>query len=383
MVKIVVENVTKKIGRKTVLDNISFEVESGTITSIVGPAGAGKTTLLKIIAGVEYPDSGRILINGEDVTDLPPKDRDVAMVFQTYALYPHMKVFDNIAFPLRVKKLPENEIKQRVREIAELLGITHILDRSIYEISGGEAQRTALARALVRRSRIVLLDEPLTNLDYKIREKMRGELKRIAKEIGGATWIYATPDAREALAIASHSIFLYDGKAVQYGTTESVYSSPKNLTVASYFSYPRLNTFECDLVNMIDKYYVRELTGLFRIDVTPIADEFKADRYIVGIRPIDLKLEKTSKNVIGIPAEIKLIESMGSDTVLHLESRLTPSSKETELDLLYPGVLTGYEMGQRIMIYFDPKDVLIFEKDTERFITNGKKLISESQQGGE
>lgn len=383
MVKIIVENVTKKIGRKTVLDNISFEVESGTITSIVGPAGAGKTTLLKIIAGVEYPDSGRILINGEDVTDLPPKDRDVAMVFQTYALYPHMKVFDNIAFPLRVKKLPENEIKQRVREIAELLGITHILDRSIYEISGGEAQRTALARALVRRSRIVLLDEPLTNLDYKIREKMRGELKRIAKEIGGATWIYATPDAREALAIASHSIFLYDGKVVQYGTTESVYSSPKNLTVASYFSYPRLNTFECDLVNMIDKYYVRELTGLFRIDVTPIADEFKADRYIVGIRPIDLKLEKTSKNVIGIPAEIKLIESMGSDTVLHLESRLTPSSKETELDLLYPGVLTGYEMGQRIMIYFDPKDVLIFEKDTERFITNGKKLISESQQGGE
>jgi ABC-type sugar transport system ATPase subunit len=383
LVKIIVENVTKKIGRKTVLDNISFEVESGTITSIVGPAGAGKTTLLKIIAGVEYPDSGRILINGEDVTDLPPKDRDVAMVFQTYALYPHMKVFDNIAFPLRVKKLPENEIKQRVREIAELLGITHILDRSIYEISGGEAQRTALARALVRRSRIVLLDEPLTNLDYKIREKMRGELKRIAKEIGGATWIYATPDAREALAIASHSIFLYDGKAVQYGTTESVYSSPKNLTVASYFSYPRLNTFECDLVNMIDKYYVRELTGLFRIDVTPIADEFKADRYIVGIRPIDLKLEKTSKNVIGIPAEIKLIESMGSDTVLHLESRLTPSSKETELDLLYPGVLTGYEMGQRIMIYFDPKDVLIFEKDTERFITNGKKLISESQQGGE
>jgi ABC-type sugar transport system ATPase subunit len=383
LVKIIVENVTKKIGRKTVLDNISFEVESGTITSIVGPAGAGKTTLLKIIAGVEYPDSGRILINGEDVTDLPPKDRDVAMVFQTYALYPHMKVFDNIAFPLRVKKLPENEIKQRVREIAELLGITHILDRSIYEISGGEAQRTALARALVRRSRIVLLDEPLTNLDYKIREKMRGELKRIAKEIGGATWIYATPDAREALAIASHSIFLYDGKVVQYGTTESVYSSPKNLTVASYFSYPRLNTFECDLVNMIDKYYVRELTGLFRIDVTPIADEFKADRYIVGIRPIDLKLEKTSKNVIGIPAEIKLIESMGSDTVLHLESRLTPSSKETELDLLYPGVLTGYEMGQRIMIYFDPKDVLIFEKDTERFITNGKKLISESQQGGE
>jgi ABC-type sugar transport system ATPase subunit len=383
LVKIIVENVTKKIGRRTVLDNISFEVESGTITSIVGPAGAGKTTLLKIIAGVEYPDSGRILINGEDVTDLPPKDRDVAMVFQTYALYPHMKVFDNIAFPLRVKKLPENEIKQRVREIAELLGITHILDRSIYEISGGEAQRTALARALVRRSRIVLLDEPLTNLDYKIREKMRGELKRIAKEIGGATWIYATPDAREALAIASHSIFLYDGKVVQYGTTESVYSSPKNLTVASYFSYPRLNTFECDLVNMIDKYYVRELTGLFRIDVTPIADEFKADRYIVGIRPIDLKLEKTSKNVIGIPAEIKLIESMGSDTVLHLESRLTPSSKETELDLLYPGVLTGYEMGQRIMIYFDPKDVLIFEKDTERFITNGKKLISESQQGGE
>jgi ABC-type sugar transport system ATPase subunit len=134
---------------------------------------------------------------------------------------------------------------------------------------------------------------------------------------------------------------------------------------------------------MVDKYYVRELTGLFRIDVTPIADEFKADRYIVGIRPVDLKLEKMSKNVIGIPAEIKLIESMGSDTVLHLESRLTPSSKETELDLLCPEVLTGYEIGQRIIVYFDPKDVLIFEKGTERFITNGKKLFSGSQQGSE
>ncbi|MCR8454617.1 MAG: ABC transporter ATP-binding protein [Crenarchaeota archaeon] len=383
MVKIIVENITKKIGKKTVLDNVSFEVESGTITSIVGPAGAGKTTLLKIIAGVEYPDSGRIIINGEDVTNYPPKDRDVAMVFQTYALYPHMKVFDNIAFPLRVKKLPENEIRQRVREIAELLGITHILDRSIYEISGGEAQRTALARALVRKSRIVILDEPLTNLDYKIREKMRGELKKIAKEIGGVTWIYATPDAREALAISTHSVFLYYGKVLQYGHIDSIYSSPRNLTIASYFSYPRLNTFECDFVNIADKYYVRELTGLFRIDVTSVAEAFKANRYIVGVRPIDLRLEKTSKSVISIPAHIRLIESMGSDTVLHLESRLTPSSKETELDLLYPGVLTGYEIGQRIMVHFDPKDVLIFEKDTEKFITNGKRIVSESRQGGE
>lgn len=383
MVKILVENITKKIGKKIVLDNVSFEVESGTITSIVGPAGAGKTTLLKIIAGVEYPDSGRIIIDGEDVTNHPPKDRDIAMVFQTYALYPHMTVFDNIAFPLRIKKIPENEIRRRVHEIAELLGITHILNRSIYEISGGEAQRTALARALVRKSRIVILDEPLTNLDYKIREKMRGELKKIAREIGGVTWIYATPDAREALAIATHTVFLYHGKVIQYGPTDRIYSSPRNLTVASYFSYPRLNMFECDFVNIADEYYIRELTGLFRINVTSIAGAFKVDRYIVGIRPIDLKLEKTSKSLISIPAEIKLIESMGSDTVLHLESRLTPSSKETELDLLYPGVLTGYEIGQRIMIHFDPRDVLIFEKDTGRFITNGKEIIQKSQQGGE
>jgi len=377
MVKVVLENITKRIAGKTVLDNVSFEVESGTITSVVGPAGAGKSTLLKIIAGVDYPDSGRVLIDGKDVTDLPPRERDVAMVFQTYALYPHMKVFDNIAFPLKVKKMPEQEIKRRVKEIAELLGITHILQRTIYEISGGEAQRTALARALVRGSRLVLLDEPLTNLDYKIREKMRAELKRISREFGKVTWIYATPDAREAMAISSHTVFLYEGRVMQVGPVEDVYKTPRDLITASYFSYPRLNTFECDLFKMVDRYYVRELTGLFRVDVTPIVDRFKnSDRFIVGVRPSDFKLTKASKKSIGIPAVIRLMESMGSDTVIHLEAQLTPAARATELQIFYPGILTEYQIGQRIIVYFEPEDILIFDGNTKKLKATGEEIMS-------
>lgn len=378
MVKVVVKNVTKKIAGKTVLDDVSFEVESGTITSIVGPAGAGKSTLLKIIAGVEAPDSGRILIDGRDVTALTPKERDVAMVFQTYALYPHMTVFDNIAFPLRVRKMPESEIKNRVKEIAELLGITHILQRTIYEVSGGEAQRTALARALVRRSRLVLLDEPLTNLDYKIREKMRAELKKISKEFGGATWIYATPDAREAMSISSHVVFIHEGKVLQWGRVDDIYNTPNDFITASYFAYPRMNTFICDLFKMVDRYYIRELTGLFRIDVTPIVEKFKnSDRFIVGIRPSDMKLTKTSKRAITLPATIKLIEAMGSDTIIHLDTQLTPEAKITELQVFHSGMLVDYRIGQRITLYFEPENVLIFDENTKKLIAAGRELVPE------
>ena len=384
MVRVVLENITKKIAGKTVLDNVSFEVKSGTITSIIGPVGAGKSTLLKIIAGVDQPDSGRILMDGEDVTYSPPRDRDVAMVFQTYALYPHMTGFDNIAFPLKLRKVSEQEIKRQVKEIAELLGITHILQRTIYEISGGEAQRTALARALVRKSRLVLLDEPLTNLDYKIREKMRAELKRISTEFGEVTWIYATPDAREAMAISSHGVFLYGGKVLQAGPVEEIYRAPRDLTTASYFSYPRLNTFECDLFKMVDRYYVRELSGLFRIDVTPIVDRFKGiDRFIVGIRPSDFKLTKISRESIGIPAVIRLVESMGSDTILHLETQLTPAARSTELQVFYPSLLTEYQMDQRIMVYFRPEDVLIFDGNTKKLIATGEEVVSAQKMEGE
>jgi len=297
MPEIKIEGITKTFGQKKILDNVTFEVKSGTITSIVGPAGAGKSTLLKTIAGIEKPDSGKIIIDGKDVTNLPPKDRNVSMVFQTYALYPHMTVYENIAFPLKVKKVPVAEIDKRLKEIAEMLNITHILNRRIFEISGGEAQRTALARALIKGSEIILLDEPLTNLDYKIREKMRGELKKIAGQSKEAVWIYATPDAREALAISSHVVVLHEGKVRQCGQIDDIYQHPKNLVVASYFSYPRLNTFECDFMRIGNESYIRELTGLFRlkIDVEQNIEHLKDKNYIVGIRPTDVKLSKENK----------------------------------------------------------------------------------------
>jgi ABC-type sugar transport system ATPase subunit len=214
--KIELEGVEKKFLGKKVLDDVSFTVESGDFVSILGAANAGKTTLLRIIAGTLKPDKGRIFFDGEDVTDTPPQKRNVGVIFQSFALYPNMTVYDNIASPLRVGGLSKNDVDKKVMEMASLLKIQELLEKSPYELSGGEAQRVALGRALVKDAAVYLLDEPLTNLDYKLRESMKVELKRILS-LKKTTIIYATPSPEEALVLTDKLIFLENGKVIQTG----------------------------------------------------------------------------------------------------------------------------------------------------------------------
>jgi multiple sugar transport system ATP-binding protein len=240
MARLVIEGLTKRFGRITAVSGLSLEAESGTITVLLGPTGAGKTTTLRCVAGLERPDGGVIRIGEQVVNDLPPKDRDVAFVFQNFSLYPRYTVFENIASPLRIRNISKEEIERRVKEVACFLHIDHLLSRRPIHISGGEMQRVAIARALVRNPRVFLLDEPLTNLDAKIREEMRTELKRLQSETG-ATFLYATPDQAEALSMGDRIVVIRQGHVVQVGTPQEIYHYPRNVFVADFVGSPGMN----------------------------------------------------------------------------------------------------------------------------------------------
>ncbi|MDK2383704.1 MAG: ABC transporter ATP-binding protein, partial [Candidatus Korarchaeota archaeon] len=227
MVSVRLVDLTKRFGRVVAVDHLNLEVAHGEFVALLGPSGCGKTTTLLMIAGIYRPTEGYIYFDDRVVNDLEPKDRNVGMVFQTYALYPHMKVFDNIAFPLKLKKVPKEEIERKVRRVAELLHIEDLLDRKPSQLSGGQQQRVALARALVKEPDLFLMDEPLSNLDAKLRVEMRGELKRLQKDLG-ITTIYVTHDQLEAMTMADRIAVLNNGRLQQYGPPEELYRKPAN-----------------------------------------------------------------------------------------------------------------------------------------------------------
>ncbi len=240
MVKIRLERITKDFGDFKVLDGIDLEIEDGEFMALLSPSGSGKSTLLYIIAGIYRPTRGRIYFDDRDVTDLPPKNRNVGLVFQNWALYPHMSVFENIAFPLELRKTPKNEIERKVKEIAEMLKIENLLDRYPWQLSGGQQQRVAIARALVKEPDVLLLDDPLSNLDAPLRIEVRAELKRLQKELG-ITAVYVTHDQAEALAMADRIAVIKDGKLLQVGTPEEIYERPKHKFVGGFIGSPPMD----------------------------------------------------------------------------------------------------------------------------------------------
>ena len=240
MANLEIENVSKKYGSTLAVDGVSIKVTSGTFTVILGPSGSGKTTLLRCVAGFEKPDSGTISIDGKPVTDLPPRERDLAMVFQSYALFPLMTIHDNIGFPLKIRNVPKAEIDARVKQVADLLVIKHILDKKPNQLSGGEQQRAALGRAIVRQPNALLMDEPLTSLDAPLRAQMRTELKRIRRETQ-MTAIYVTHDQAEAMGLADMIAIMSGGRLMQYGRPLDVYSKPENSFVAGFVGNPPTN----------------------------------------------------------------------------------------------------------------------------------------------
>ncbi len=310
--KLRIEGLTKCFGKLTALDDVNFTVEEGQFCIILGPSGCGKSTLLQLVAGLEEPDRGRIVIDGQVVNDLPPGRRDVAMVFQSYALYPHMTVFGNIAFPLKVTGTPKDEIEDRVREAAGLLSLEGLLHRYPRELSGGQRQRVAMGRAIVRRPKLFLFDEPLSNLDARLRVKMRAELAALHRRLG-ATILYVTHDQTEAMTLGEKVVILDDGRIMQTGTPSEVYRSPQNLFVARFIGSPEMNLFEGELLQGEPARFKSP-----EIDVT-LPWRLPTGDLTVGIRPEDLSFTEGEGRVLLGRMKITFVENLGPEAFVHLE----------------------------------------------------------------
>lgn len=314
-----VQGLVKKYGSVTAVKDVSFEVKEGEFMVLLGPSGSGKTTTLRCIAGLEEVDGGKVFIEGKLVNDLPPSERDVAMVFQSYALYPYMTVYDNIAFPLRVKKASKQEVDARVKEVAELLHISHLLTRKPKQLSGGEQQRVALGRAIVRRPKVFLMDEPLSNLDAKLRVYMRAELKRLQKELKIKT-IYVTHDQAEAMTMADKVAVFKDGEIQQVDSPQALYDNPTSTFVAGFVGAPAMNVIPCTLTKDGDRLFAE--TSLFRVPVPDrlarLVEGKLMNEAILGIRPEDIEVVKKGAEGSFI-CKTFVVEPLGSESILNIK----------------------------------------------------------------
>lgn len=358
---IVVENISKIIEGKEILKDISFEIKNGEFVTLLGETGAGKTTLLRILAGIERPTRGKIYFDGKDVTKISVQKRNVAMVYQQFINYPSMTIYENIASPLRVskKKYSKEEIDNRVNTNAKLLGISHILNHYPEEVSGGQKQRTAIARALTKETSFILLDEPLANLDFKLREELRGELKRIFRNKGGCI-IYATPDPLDALSMSTHVGFMHNGNLLQFGPVKDVYENPQLVEVGAYFSYPTMNICDCQVVNENDSLFLK-ITDQLKINVTEYRDMINKSEYLLGVHAHSLSTNKEKENSIPIKAKIELSEVVGSDTELHV-------THENISLIVLMQVIIKYNIGEEIEIYLDPDDIYVYDKLSKQLV---------------
>ena len=325
MSKIVLDSVSKVFGSEVVaVDDVSLEIEDGEFMVLVGPSGCGKSTILRLLAGLEDVTSGEIFIGDRQVTDLPPKQRDVAMVFQNYALYPHMTAYQNMAFALTLRKLPKSEVDQRVREAADVLGIEPLLVKRPRQMSGGERQRVALGRALVRKPEVFLFDEPLSNLDAKLRVHMRREIARLHKQLG-TTMIYVTHDQVEAMTLGDRIVVLHQGEMQQADTPTALYQHPRNTFVAGFIGTPPMNLIEGEITES-ERPRFRVAEGAFQLTLDPQWSRAligrAAKKVILGIRPEDLEIAVASQATDDrvIRARVELVEILGGEALVHLTS---------------------------------------------------------------
>ncbi len=321
MTRVQISNLRKTFGSTVAVDDVSLDVATGEFVVLLGPSGCGKTSTLRCVAGLETPDSGDIFIGDTRANDLPPKDRDVAMVFQTYALYPHMTVFDNIGFPLKMRKIRKSEIKQRVNEVGGLLNIQHLLERKPRQLSGGEQQRVALGRALVRSPKVFLMDEPLSNLDAKLRIYTRSEIKRLHEELK-VTTIYVTHDQAEAMSMADKVAVMNKGKVVQYDDPFTIYRKPSNTFVAGFVGSPPTNLIKATITNGAANAILD--AGSFKYqtpaDLSEVLRRNAADSEVhLGIRPEDFVLSLTKTNDSIFEAEVYVVEPLGASTVVDIK----------------------------------------------------------------
>lgn len=346
-----IKEISKIVGGETHLANINMKLEKGSFNVILGPTLSGKTTLLRLLAGLETPTEGQILINGQDMSRIPVWKRKVAMVYQQFINYPHLNVYENIAFPLKRMKMPDDEIDKKVRKVANLLQIDMFLDRKPRELSGGQQQRTALARSLVKGTEILLMDEPLINLDYKLREQIRDEFKNIFKENKDSIIIYSTTDPLEALQLGGNIIVLNEGRQLQTGQTHHCYRNPQTEEVAKVFNDPPMNmaggTIHDGKIILSSELII------------PIGDHLShlpEGTYRFGLRPSDLFLRQQSHDDNVLSAKTDLGEISGSETFIHIHHG-NISWVVHELGV------HDHELGEKIDVYFSSSNLFAFSPD--------------------
>jgi multiple sugar transport system ATP-binding protein len=368
LAKVLIKQLTKRFGKVVAVDNVDLEVKDKEFVVLLGPSGCGKTTVLRCIAGLETPEEGEMYIGDRLVNGLEPKERDIAMVFQTYALYPHMTVFQNLAFPLENANVPKAQIKEKVEETAKLLQIDALLERRPKQLSGGQRQRVALGRAMVREPKVFLMDEPLSNLDAKLRVYMRAELKKLQKELG-ITTIYVTHDQVEAMTMGDRVAILNQGALQQFGKASTIYFHPVNVFVAGFIGTPPTNFFDCNLIK--EETYVFD-AGAFKYPVPEHMRE-KAKKWpsslVLGVRPQDVmvhmkaqaastrKKEIAAAPQILIVATLEIDEPLGDRQVLDL--RVGDYLVKT---LVSPDFKA--ELGDKLWIEFPSDKLYVFDKKT-------------------
>jgi multiple sugar transport system ATP-binding protein len=339
-----IKNLVKKFGNVTAVNNVSLDIEDGEFVVLLGPSGCGKTTILRMIAGLEEPTDGEIYIGDRAVTDVPPKDREIAMVFQNYALYPHMTVRENMAFPLKMRKMKKEEIEEQVQRVAKMLDIDNLLERKPKELSGGQRQRVALGRAIVRNPKAFLMDEPLSNLDAKLRTYMRAELKKLHERIK-VTTVYVTHDQVEAMTMATRIVLLKDGVLQQVGTPFEIYNNPANTFVGGFVGTPPMNFIEGSLngKTFIAEGFEYDL-GIKKTD---------KEKVILGIRPEDIEL--TGRD--GAEGEVYVIEPLGYEQVVSIKIGNSIVVAKTKPDI-------KLNVGDRIKLHFREDKVHLFDGET-------------------
>ena len=327
---------------------------------LVGPSGCGKSTTLRMVAGLEEISDGELIIDGKVMNDVAPKDRDIAMVFQNYALYPHMTVYDNMAFSLKLRHTPKDEIDRKVREAAEILDITQYLNRKPKALSGGQRQRVAIGRAIVRAPKVMLMDEPLSNLDAKLRNEMRAEIIKLRQRIN-TTFIYVTHDQTEAMTLGDRIVIMRDGYIQQIGTPQEVFNHPANLFVAGFIGMPVMNFFDAELKREGDKFFVE--VGGIKVELAPekearlLKNNVQSQKVTLGVRP-----EHTDVAEKGVASTVEVAEMMGSSVHLHLNA----AGKDVIVIVPTIDMKGSYKQGDTVHFSFKGNVAHVFSKETDK-----------------
>lgn len=357
--------VTKRFGNTVAVAKTDLDIKDGEFMVLVGPSGCGKSTTLRMIAGLEMPTEGEIYIGERNVTHVEPKDRDIAMVFQNYALYPHMKVYDNMAFGLRLRKVPKKEIDQRVREVAEMLGIAGLLDRYPRQLSGGQRQRVALGRAIVRHPQVFLMDEPLSNLDAKLRVQTRAELIKLHQRLK-TTVIYVTHDQVEAMTMGTRIVVMKDGVVQQVGTPQEIYNRPHNMFVAGFIGSPSMNFIKGKLaIREGSAYFTTREHSIRLANLYPAMTTYQNKEIVLGIRPEDITIARDEEEQGGFVGTTEIIENIGAEAILYIRTL-----DEIEIVIRLNASQKLPIVGQKVKLQLSPEKIHLFDPTTGVSILN-------------